>query len=333
MPGMNGEVSIETERRNDVLAISNDAVRSPNEIASVATLLGLNADSVRAQLASQRTGGQGGNGANGASGAAPQNGASGGAQNASQRGGFNLPEVTDDQCKKITADLAKHPEVQTKIQDLRTKMMNGELDRQAMQAESQKIYAAAGIDGQIARACSFRQRSQGGSAGRTRAARADAQGGAQSGQGAAGGARAQGRRGMVFVVKNGKYTPKVVRLGVSNYDVSEVLSGLNEGDSVAILNVAAMQAKQQADLDQIRNRAGVPGLQKQQSPQGGAAGGGAAVEQLVAQAQLEAVRDQEATDDSTGSKTGAWRQSPRHRRGEGSEARRHSAASWRPPRT
>ena len=84
---------------------------------------------------------------------------------------------------------------------------------------------------------------------------------------------------MVFVVKNGKYTPKVVRLGVANYDVSEVLSGLNEGDSVAILNVAAMQAKQQADLDQIRGRAGVPGLQKQQPAQGqggaaGRAGGG-----------------------------------------------------------
>ena len=79
---------------------------------------------------------------------------------------------------------------------------------------------------------------------------------------------------MVFVVKAGKYTPKVVRLGVSNYDVSEVLSGLNEGDSVAILNVAAMQARQQAEMDQIRNRGGMPGLQRQQQGgQGGAAGG------------------------------------------------------------
>lgn len=77
---------------------------------------------------------------------------------------------------------------------------------------------------------------------------------------------------MVFVVKGGKYTPKVVQLGVSNYDVSEVLSGLNVGDSVAILNVAAMQAQQQASLDQIRNRAGVPGMQRQQG--GGVARGG-----------------------------------------------------------
>ena len=79
---------------------------------------------------------------------------------------------------------------------------------------------------------------------------------------------------MVFLVSNGKYTPKLVRLGVSNYDVSEVISGLNEGDSVAILNVAAMQAKQQADLDNIRNRGGVPGLQRQQNTQGGAGGAG-----------------------------------------------------------
>lgn len=277
MPGMNGEVSIETERRNDVLAVSNDAVRSPNEIASVATLLGLNADSVRAQLASQRTQGNGAQG----NGAANQSGAANaGAQNASQRGGANLPAVTDDQCRKVTADLAKHPEVQTKIQDLRTKMMNGELDRQAMQAESQKIYAAAGIDGQVARACNFRQRSQGGQSSQGSAQggfQGGTQGAAQGGQAGFGGQRAQGRRGMVFVVKDGKYTPKVIRLGVSNYDVSEVLSGLSEGDSVAILNVAAMQAKQQADLDQIRNRGGVPGLQRQQPTQGqGAAGGGAA---------------------------------------------------------
>jgi len=277
MPGMNGEVSIETERRDNALAVSNDAVRSPNEAASVATLLGMNPDSVRAELASQRGSfGQRGQNAGGA-----QNGAN--AQTASQpnsagnqggRGGFNLPQVTDAQCQKVTADLAKHPDVQKQLADLREKMMNGELDRQAMQAESQKIYSAAGIDAQVARACNFRQRQAGQGGGQA--------GGAQAGAASAGAfqggqsGRARGRRGMVFTVKNGKYTPKVVQLGVSNYDVSEVLSGLNDGDSVAILNVAAMQAQQQASLDQIRNRGGVPGLQRQQpSGQGGGAAGGA----------------------------------------------------------
>jgi HlyD family secretion protein len=287
MPGMNGEVSIETERRENALAVSNDAVRSPNEVASVATLLGLDPDSVRAQLASQRgtfggqrgqTGGAQNSGARNA--AAPNTVQNFQGQNGQGRqGGFNLPQVTDEQCQKVSAALAKHPDVQTKIADLRTKMMNGELDRQAMQAESQKIYSAAGIDGQVARACNFRQRQSGQG---VRGSQPSGQSGVAQNGGASTGAfqgaqtgRGRGRRGMVLTVKNGKYTPKVVQLGVSNYDVSEVLSGLNDGDSVAILNVAAMQAQQQASLDQVRNRVGVPGLQRQQ-PQGQGGAGGAA---------------------------------------------------------
>jgi len=283
MPGMNGEVSIETERRDNALAVSNDAVRSPNEAASVATLLGLSADSVRAQLASQRgsfagrRGQAGGTQTGGAQTTSAQNAQNSQAGGQGRQGGANLPQVTDAQCQKVTADLAKRPDLQKQLADLRTRMMDGELDRQTMQAESQKIYSAAGVDPQVARACNFRQR-QGGQ---------NAQGGAQRGgaQTAAGstgafqaGQSGRGRRGLVFTVKNGKYTPKVVQLGASNYDVSEVLSGLNEGDSVAILNVAAMQAQQQASLDQIRNRGGVPGLQRQQpqGTQGGAAGGAGA---------------------------------------------------------
>ena len=292
MPGMNGEVSIEVERRDNAIAVANDAVRSPNEIVSVATLLGLNPDSVRAALAAQGGGGRGGfqRGASGGQGAAGVTNASqtgngaAGATAASQqgsgqrgqggRGGFNLPEVTDAQCKTVADSLAKHPDVQKKIADLRTRMMNGELDREAMQAESQKIYAGLKLDPSVVRACNFRSRGQqGGQAGQSsgQGARQAGSGNAQASAGAGRGGQG-GRRGMVFVVQAGKYTPKVVRLGVSNYDVSEVISGLSEGDSVAILNVAAMQARQQAELDQVRNRGGVPGLQRQQPPTGGAGG-------------------------------------------------------------
>jgi len=301
MPGMNGEVSIETDHRENVLAVSNDAVRSPNEVQSVATLLGLNPDSVRAQLASMGGGnGRGGfaGGANGAAGQAASTASSTGAaattggQAGGGQGGFNLPEVTDAQCAKVTATLAKHPEVQKQLADLRTRMQSGELDRQGMQAESQKIYSAVSLDPMVARACNFKQRQAqgggfaGGGQGGNRAGGAGATGngaatpgvvadptGAFMGSANAGQARA--RRGLVFTVKGGKYTAKIVRLGASNFDVSEVLSGLNEGDSVAILNVAVLQAQNQADMNNIRTRAGVPGMQRQQ-PAGGAAGGGAA---------------------------------------------------------
>jgi len=53
------------------------------------------------------------------------------------------------------------------------------------------------------------------------------------------------------------------------------VSGLQEGEQVAILNVAAMQAKNQNDMNQIRGRTGVPGMQRQPTTggAGGAAGG------------------------------------------------------------
>ncbi len=319
MPGMNGEVSIEVERRENVLAIPNDAVRSMNEVAAVAPLLGLDPDSVRTELrnqgrgaAGQRVGSTQGEGATPIDGTAGSSApsaelastaaAQGQGQAGGQRGGLNLPEVTDKQCEAVTATLAKHPDVETKISDLRARVRSGEIDRQAMQAETQKIYTAIGLDGGVARACAFRQRGgsgaggagfgrqgTGGAAGATGGAggfggqqRAGSRGGF-GGSGSTGGT-AGGRRGLVFVAsdtttKGRKYGPRSVRLGVSNFDYSEVLSGVKEGELVAILNVAALQAKQQQDLNNVRGRAGVPGIQRQQTPSGtggaGARSGGA----------------------------------------------------------
>jgi HlyD family secretion protein len=298
MPGMNGEVSVEVERRENVLAVPNDAVRSPNEVAAVAPLLGLDPDSVQAELRNQGGGrgagtrvgsnqGQGapvdgaagGNAANAeltstaAQGQAPQGGQGG------QRGGFNLPQVTDKQCEAVTATLAKHPEVQTKISDLRARMMSGEIDRQAMQAEMQKIYTVVGLDAGVARACTFRQRGAGGAGATAGAGGAGGANGAQAGAAGGSGRGAGGRRGLVFVAtdttKTKKYGPRMVRLGASNFDYSEVLSGVKEGDLVAILNVAALQAKNQDAMNQVRGRAGVPGIQRAPTTGGAGAGAGA----------------------------------------------------------
>jgi HlyD family secretion protein len=314
MPGMNGEVAVTVERRENVLAIPNDAVRSMNEVAAVAPLLGLDPDSVRAELRNQGGGrgnrvgsNQGGANTGGTNAELTSTAAQGqaggqaapGGQSGAQRGGFNLPEVTDKQCADVTAAMAKHPDVQTKLTDLRNRMMNGEIDRQTMQAESQKIYSGIGLDPQVARACNFRNRGGGGGGGGGGFANRGAGGasgasGAQGSSGATGGSGTTGgfsqggfggagggRRGLVFVASDTtdkkKYSPRSVRLGVSNYDYSEVLSGVKEGELVAILNVAALQAKQAQDLNNIRGRAGVPGIQRQQptTGAGGAAGGGA----------------------------------------------------------
>ena len=82
-------------------------------------------------------------------------------------------------------------------------------------------------------------------------------------------------RFIVFVKANDKYTPRVVRLGVSDFDYTEVLSGLQQGEQVALLGPAVLQA--QRDQLQSRVRAGAGGgLQQQQTPAAGGAGGGGA---------------------------------------------------------
>ena len=60
----------------------------------------------------------------------------------------------------------------------------------------------------------------------------------------------------------------MVRLGVANYDYTEVLDGLKEGEHVALLSAAAMQAQRAAQADRTRQMMGGG------SPLGGATGGG-----------------------------------------------------------
>jgi Cu(I)/Ag(I) efflux system membrane fusion protein len=73
----------------------------------------------------------------------------------------------------------------------------------------------------------------------------------------------------------GKFAPRIVRLGASNYDYSEVLSGLKEGDKVATLNVGMLQQKRDQQNDRFRSMtgSGVPGMG---APAGGGAGAGGA---------------------------------------------------------
>jgi HlyD family secretion protein len=108
-------------------------------------------------------------------------------------------------------------------------------------------------------------------------------GGSGGGGGAAGGASATGGFGgggtgsggpmIVFVKKDDSYAPRFVRLGISDFDYTEVLSGLQQGEQVALLGPAVLQA--QREQLQSRVRAGTGGgLQQQQTPAGGTGGGG-----------------------------------------------------------
>jgi HlyD family secretion protein len=323
-PGMNGEVSILIDRRDDVLAVPNDAIRNVREAATAATALGLNPDSVQAQIRAQmasmgggmggfggRNGGRmaGGNGdtpragSPGAGGASP-NVARGevalapdAGQEAQQPGrgsrgqgqfGNQMPQVSDADCAAVRQAFAKHPDTEQKLAALRSRVQSGEIDFQQMRAESQKIYQAAGVDARVAGACRMRdrQRAQGDSGGGR---------GTRGRSGAERNAAAQGDRGfvpergggvstpvqageftprrarpsLVFVAENGTYTPRIVRLGVGNFDYTEVLSGLKEGEQVALLAAAAMQARREQQADRMRGMGGLPGMTQPRGGRGG----------------------------------------------------------------
>jgi HlyD family secretion protein len=156
LPGMNGEVTILVQQRENVPSVSLDAVRSVREITAVAAALGVDVDSVRARVQAQlvnRGGGPGaGRGATGGSSAAP--------------------------------------------------VANGGSNGSGHQVQ------------------------------------------------------------VVFVKTAGGLEPRVVHLGVSNLDYAEVLSGVGEGDEVALLSVAELQARRTANLSELRQRmsSGMPGV-------------------------------------------------------------------------
>lgn len=193
MPGMNGEATMIVSQRMNVLAVPNDAIRSTKDLATVAPLLGLNADSIKAITQRNRAAGRGG-----ATGA-PGTGAAGAAGNGAGGGG-----------------------------------VAGRDTSQAARAARRAEFAKAG----------------GGGAG-----------------------AGPGTRAVVFTKVAGNWVPKSIRTGVSDFDYTEVLNGLQEGDSIALLASVTMQANRQAQVQRARAATG-GGLQTTTPAAGGGGGGG-----------------------------------------------------------
>jgi len=218
LPGMNGQVTIDIASRGQVVAVPLDAVRTMRELPTVATTLGLNADSLRAQLQRQMAaralaGGEG------------------------------------------VSDTAR----------ARRRAAGGGGRGFGGGAGGRSFGGGAGGGGA--------GRSFGGGAG-TGGAGGGASGGVGGGGGGGAGVRAGGAGGgagraqFVMVQTANGLEPRLVRLGISDFDYSEVLSGVKEGDVVALLSVAEQVAKRKQQQAQIQQRVGT-GL-----PGSGAAGGG-----------------------------------------------------------
>jgi HlyD family secretion protein len=89
--------------------------------------------------------------------------------------------------------------------------------------------------------------------------------------------RSRTRSAVVFVKAGETFEPRVVRLGLGNFDYTEVVSGLEEGDQVALLGAAAIQVARDSSNARFRQMTGggMPGMQKTQTPAAGASGSAA----------------------------------------------------------
>ncbi len=210
-PGMNGEVSLLIERRENVLAVANDAVKTLREAPLAAALVGLSPDSVQAAIQAQQAALSGRNG---------------------------RPAVDAPPARAVAAD-----------------------------------QPAGGAGG---------AREAGGSGGAARASRAARSGGAGGAGGPTlqaaqpnGGSSIRARTALVFVqTAAGTWEPRVVRLGAANYDYSEVLAGLNEGEQVASLAVASLQQRREQANERFRAMTGGGGVPGMTPPAGGGRPGG-----------------------------------------------------------
>lgn len=227
MPGMNSDVSVLVQQRTNVIAVPNDAIRTPREGAQVAEALGLDptkvAGEVKTQLASLHPG-----------------------------TGRTAPNATGD-----TAAAAG--------------MIDAPDSTQAGQASRGQRGGANG-----------RRVARNGAGGAAGGAGGQGGGGAQPGAGTSTGseygAGSTRHTGLVFLAQNGTFVPRVISLGVANYDVTEVRSGLAEGDQVALVTTAMLLQAQNARQQRIKSFTALPGMNSQQSTPraggGGARGGG-----------------------------------------------------------
>ena len=271
-PGMNGEVSVLIDERVNVLAVPNDAVRNTREAVATAPLLGLDPDSVQAQLRAQFGGRRGGGGGTRAAAPAVRQ-QSEQEQQRRGSGGREQIDVTDQQCADVRAALARRPAERRKLDELQTRMRAADADRMTLVGEMRAIYQDAGVDPRVAMACRRREQNAGDGDARSAATRL-----ATPTDGAAADPSAppvRTRPGLVFVAEGNTFRPRVVMLGAGNYDFTEVASGLKEGERVALLASLAVQAQREEQNERFRSRAGgIPGMQQGGGGAGGPRGGG-----------------------------------------------------------
>jgi HlyD family secretion protein len=222
-PGMNAEVRVEIARRPYVLTVPNSAVVSPADAMAAAAVLGLDEDAMREQFGARA-------GAGGPAGGGPRPDGPVAGRGARQAGG-GAGAGGDEGVAPSPAGqgTAAGTPTDERCQALMAKVR---AEGRAAITEEERPDAAA---------CFRRMRGGAGMA---------TQPGADDEEMAG----VRPRPGVVFVRGADGPEPRFVMLGLNDWEATEVLRGVEEGEQVYLISVARLQQEQQELIDRIRSR-------------------------------------------------------------------------------
>ncbi len=222
LPGMDGDVTILAGQAKRVLLVPNGALVDPRDVGPTAMALGMNPDSL--PFGRLGRGGRGGRSGAGGRVAMAGDSRSGGASRGGAPGdGSAAKGAQADAPRSFGADLPDS--VRAQMDSLRAKVARGAISQDSMRSFFRSMRARMGGSG-----------------------------GEASGNGPAG--ETSTRPAVVFVMNNGKPAVRSIRVGLNNWDSTEVVQGLQAGDTIAVVGGLQLQAQQQAFENRIRSRRG-----------------------------------------------------------------------------
>ncbi len=220
-PGMNAEVRVQIARRADVLTVPNSAVVSPPDAMAAAAVLGLDEEAMRARFGG-RGGGAGANGRDGPPTGRPAGPPSPGTRPGASPGADGTGAAAGADEAGATPDDERCRELMARVR----------AEGRAALGDEDRADAAA---------CLRRMRGTAGAATPPGADDEEMAG-------------VQPRPGVVFVRGAEGPEPRFVRLGLNDWDSTEILDGVEEGEQVYLISVARLQQEQQELIERIRNR-------------------------------------------------------------------------------
>ena len=248
-PGMNAEVEILIDEATDVLLVPNAAVVLPQDALPAAAALGLDPDALDP---SQYRAGRGQRGP----GAGPGGGGGQGVWRGSRSAEASAGDVVFPQAPVETDERGAQADRFTQIQALRERADRGEISQDSLRSVLGSLRARGGGAPAGGGQGPGGQAEAGGGAG----GRGRAQG--RAGQRLAGGPAGAGgfpvparqtQRAVVFVVDgSGVPAPRMVQIGLNDWEYTQVVSGLEEGEQLAVVGAAQLQEQQQQIQQRFR---------------------------------------------------------------------------------